>query len=124
MRETEPSASIMSDDVQPAQDALVEVEHRRPFASLSAGERLELDAWQVTARSAGIDGVADLSERHWPMPVDATVLGIYRTGDEFASWLVVGRDGDWCAASCDDNRVLGSGKSLRAALAFVYRAAV
>jgi hypothetical protein len=123
MRETELSASMMSDDVQPVRNALVEADHGQAFASLSAGERLELDVWQVAARSAGIDAIEDLSERHWPMAVDATVLGIYRAGGEYASWLVVGRDGDWCAASCDDNQVLGSGKSLRAALTLVYRAA-
>jgi hypothetical protein len=124
MRETEPSSGMTSNEVQPGQGALVEADHRRVFTSLSAAERLELEAWQVAARSAGVDGVEDLSARHWPVAVDATVLGIYRAGDEFASWLVVGRDGDWCAASCDDNRVLGSGKSLGAALGLVYRAAV
>jgi hypothetical protein len=72
------------------------------FTGLNTGELRYLRYWQTLARAAGIDAVEDLSSRLWPCLVDGVVLGVYRTGQLEASWLVIRHNGEWVVASCED----------------------
>lgn len=103
----------------PLQSTAMPVSNSIP--ALSPEERRQLDFWTEAARRVGIDGVEDLGSRPWPVEAGAVILGIYRAGESFASWLVVGRDGDWSVASCADSTVIGSGRTLSEALATLYR---
>lgn len=94
----------------------------QPFVGLSIEERDQLAAWSTAARAKGIEAVEDLGDRPWPVPTEAVILGIYRNGDRFASWLVVGRTGDWALASCTDGAVISAGAAFADVLADVFRA--
>ena len=69
------------------------------FRALLAEERSYLLDWQSRVRAIGIDAVQDLAPRRWPCPIADTIIGVYKLGDELASWLVVGHAG-WWAVSC------------------------
>lgn len=90
------------------------------FRALSADERNHLLEWRVAARIISIDAVEDLTLRPWPCPITGTVLGIFQTGDDAASWLVVGQHGTWAVADCADGRVMSPYASLAEALADIY----
>ncbi|MGH7043387.1 MAG: hypothetical protein ACREFY_14855, partial [Acetobacteraceae bacterium] len=47
------------------------------------------------------------------------ILGVFRTGEVRATWLVVGQEDGWAVASCERNEVLGSNPSLAGALAMI-----
>ena len=83
---------------------------------LTVEDRLLLLAWTNAARGSGIDVTEDLGLRPWPVAVTATVIGVFRTGEEFASWLVVGQGGFWTVVSVADSAVLASGRTLADAL--------
>ena len=91
------------------------------FRALHAEERSCLLDWQSQARAIGIDAVQDLAPRRWPCPIADTIIGVYKLGDELASWLVVGHAGWWAVSCCDDGTVSQSLGSLADALALVYQ---
>lgn len=94
----------------------------QPVVGLSIEEREQLAAWSTAARAKGIEAVEDLGDRPWPVPTEAVILGIFRNGDRFARWLVVGRSGDWALASCPDGVVISAGITLAEVLADVLLA--
>jgi hypothetical protein len=83
---------------------------------LTVDERRHLLAWTNAARESGIDVTEDLGLRPWPVPVTAIVIGVFRTGEEFASWLVVGQGGFWTVVSVADSAVLATRETLAEAL--------
>lgn len=91
------------------------------FAALEPNERSYLQDWQTRAGAIGIDAVQDLRQRPWPCPIADTIIGIYRYGDELASWLVVGHAGQWVVSCCNDGAVSRSLGSLADALTLVYQ---
>jgi hypothetical protein len=91
------------------------------FRALQSEERSYLLEWQTRVRAIGIDAVQDLAARPWPCPIADAVIGIYKLGDELASWLVVGHAGRWAVSCCDDGSVSQSLGSLAGALALVYQ---
>jgi hypothetical protein len=91
------------------------------FRALRTDERSYLLDWRTRVRGLGIDAVEDLASRPWPCPVAETIIGIYKKGDAFASWLVVGHAGCWAVSCCDDGTVSGSLGSLVDALSLVSR---
>jgi hypothetical protein len=91
------------------------------FRALQSEERSYLLEWQTRVRAIGIDAVQDLAPRPWPCPIADTVIGIYKLGDELASWLVVGHAGWWAVSRRDDGSVSQSLGSLADALALVYQ---
>ena len=93
------------------------------FAALQADERSYLRDWQTRAGAIGIDAVQDLLQRPWPCPIADTIIGIYRHGDELASWMVVGHAGQWVVSCCNDGAISRSLGSLADALALVYQLA-
>jgi hypothetical protein len=93
------------------------------FAALQPDERTCLLDWQTRAGAIGIDAVQDLRQRPWPCPIADTILGIYRHGDELASWLVVGHAGQWVVSCCNDGAVSRSLESLADALTLIYQLA-
>jgi hypothetical protein len=91
------------------------------FRALRADERSYLLDWWSRARGIGIDAVEDLVSRPWPCPIADTIIGIYKLGDELASWLVIGHAGRWAVSCCDDGTVSRSLGSLADALLLVSR---
>jgi hypothetical protein len=90
------------------------------FNGLSADERRHLREWQALAREVGVDAVEDLTQRPWPCRIDGTVIGVFRSGFEFAGWLVIGHNGAWAVASCSQGEVSRTLNSLAEALAVIY----
>ncbi len=91
------------------------------FRALHTEERSYLLDWQSRVREIGIDAVQDLAPRRWPCPIADTIIGVYKLGDELASWLVVGHAGWWAVSCCGDGTVSRSFGSLADALALVYQ---
>jgi hypothetical protein len=89
------------------------------FPALSPGERAYLLDWRRAAKAFGIDAVEDMIERPWPCPVADVILGIFRSGDEQASWLVIGHNGQWVVACCAEGTVSPTVGSLADALSLV-----
>jgi hypothetical protein len=48
------------------------------------------------------------------------VIGIFQSGVDAASWLVIGRDDAWAVASCRERDVSPPFRSLAEALAAIY----
>jgi len=92
----------------------------QPFGTLSNDERNHLREWQAAARIIGVDAIQDLASRPWPIEIGGTVIGVFQSGDEAASWLVIGQNGSWAVADCTDNQVSSSFYSLAEALASIY----
>ena len=91
-----------------------------PFRALTPEERVYLQGWWKQASIAGIETIEDLMTRPWPRPVAETIIGVFRTGEELATWMVIGRDGAWVVASCSDGTVSGASDTLAAALAQIH----
>jgi len=87
---------------------------------LDSDERIQLREWQSAAQAIGIDAIEDLASRPWPCPIASPVLGVYRTGDTAAAWLVIGLHGTWAVACCEDGTVSPSFDTLVEALAVIY----
>lgn len=79
-------------------------------------------AWLELARLSGIEEVQDLRRRPWPVATEATILGVFRTAESYAGWLVVGQADGWAVASCDHNQVIGTSETLSGALALILPA--
>jgi hypothetical protein len=58
--------------------------------------------------------------RPWPRPVAETIIGVFRTGEELAAWMVIGRDGAWVVACCGDGMISRPFETLAAALAHIH----
>jgi hypothetical protein len=76
--------------------------------------------WWKQALPAGIDMIEDLMARPWPRPVADAIIGVFRSGEELAAWMVIGRDGAWVVASCTDGKVSRTFASLAAALSHIH----
>lgn len=74
-----------------------------PFAGLSPAERRELSRW--LRHCSAIGGVEDLSRRPWNVTGTGTVLGVFKTGRDRASWLLIHDGHDWTVGSCDTGLV-------------------
>lgn len=91
------------------------------IAGLTPEERGDLRAWIEDARGGGIDGVADLRSRAWPVPIEAHVIGVFRRDDEGATWLVVGQNKYWTVVAVDKGNVLATRRTLGEALTSIHR---
>jgi hypothetical protein len=87
---------------------------------LTAEDRRHLLAWTNAARESGIDVTEDLGLRPWPVPVTAAVIGVFRTREDFASWLVVGQCGLWTVVSVADSAILATSQTLVDALTAIH----
>jgi len=87
---------------------------------LSPNERRVLAGWIAAARKGGIETAEDLGYRPWPGHGAETIIGVFKSGHLLASWLVVGKAGDWAVASCGDGVVSPRVASLADALELVY----
>ena len=90
------------------------------FEALSATERRYLLEWRRAARDIGIDGIDDLMLRPWPCPVADVIIGVFRTGDDRAAWLVIGHNRSWAVACCADGTVSHSVATLVEALSLIH----
>jgi hypothetical protein len=70
------------------------------FKGLDAADRQLLSDWLDDAD--GIDTVTDFSLRPWNIQGAGTILGVFETGEERASWLIVGYGSGWLAVRCAD----------------------
>jgi hypothetical protein len=91
------------------------------IAGLNPEDRRDLRAWIEDARGDGIDGVADLRGRAWPVPIEAHVLGVFRRNDDGANWLVVGQNAYWTVVAVDKGTVLATRRTLGEALTSIHR---
>jgi hypothetical protein len=91
-----------------------------PFRLLAPEERVYLQNWWKRAASAGIDTVEDLIARPWPRPVADSIIGVFRSGEELAAWMVIGNSGSWVVACCSDGKVSRPVDTLAAALSQIY----
>lgn len=102
--------------------AFAESQARRPyeaFGRLTPAQRRYLIGWCDAARAIGIDEVQDLAERPWPQAGADTIIGVFRSGQRLASWLVVERGGSWAVANCNEAAVSEAVPSLADALAII-----
>ena len=90
------------------------------FRTLTPEERVYLQNWWKQASSAAIDMVEDLMARPWPRPVADAIIGVFRSGEELAAWMVIGRDGAWVVASCSDGKVSRPVETLAGALSQIH----
>jgi hypothetical protein len=93
------------------------------FDRLTEEERLHLARWLDGARSAGIDEVQDLSRRErltTGMPDELRIIGVYRTGQSLASWVVIGHGGGWVVAACTRGTVSRVCDSFAESLALIH----
>lgn len=88
---------------------------------LTVEERRYLLAWIEDARGSGIDAMEDLRLRPWPVAVTAAVIGVFRTGEAMASWLVVGQNGLWTVVAVTDGTVLATRPTLEEVLAIIHQ---
>jgi hypothetical protein len=88
---------------------------------LTVEERRHLFAWAADARASGIDATEDLRLRPWPVPLTAAMIGVFRIGDDMASWFIVGQNGLWTVVVVAEGRVLATRPSLAEALAVIHR---
>jgi len=86
---------------------------------LTSEERRHLLRWLEAARDSGIDATEDLRMRPWPVPISASIIGVFRAGDAMASWLVIGQNGLWTVVSVSKGGVLATLPSLPEALAVI-----
>src|SRR4051794_21506463 len=86
------------------------------YRSLSPSERTYLLQWRMAAGASGIDAVEDLMERPWPCPLADAIIGVFRSGEDQANWLVIGQDGTWVVACCSDGAISAQFDSLADAL--------
>jgi hypothetical protein len=90
------------------------------FRALSPDDRAYLMNWSRAARLSGIDAVEDMMGRRWPCPVADVIIGVFRFGEELASWLVIGQDGEWVVACCAAGTVSGKFDSLATVLSRLH----
>jgi hypothetical protein len=90
------------------------------FEALSATERAYLLDWRQAAQDVGIDAIDDMMLRPWPCPVADVIIGVFRAGDDRASWLVIGHNRSWAVASCADGTVSRSVATLVEALSLIH----
>jgi hypothetical protein len=90
------------------------------FRLMTPEDRTYLCTWWKLASAAGIDMVEDLMDRPWPRPVADSIIGIFRRGEELATWMVIGQDGAWVVACCSDGRVSTPFESLARALSQIH----
>jgi hypothetical protein len=89
----------------------------RGFPRLRPRDRRVLRGWLAAVRDIGIERVEDLGSRPWSSPRPEFIMGVFRTGEPFAAWLVIGDDGVWAVGCCDSGAVSGRYGSLASALA-------
>jgi hypothetical protein len=86
------------------------------FRGLTPEECQYLSEWRIVARAIGVDAVEDLGGRSWPCSIDGAVIGVFLTGQQAASWMVIKHDGQWAVAHCADMTVSRPVDSLAEAL--------
>jgi hypothetical protein len=94
------------------------------FPQLRPEDRLAVMAWLDRARGSGVDDLQDLSSRPWGSIRAEHVIGVFRTGDVAASWLLVGHGGTWAVASWPTGAVSARYDTLAAALADLHALAL
>ncbi len=75
----------------------------RTSTGLDRAERQALSEWLDTA--AGIDTAMDLGVRPWNIPGATAIIGVFETGSDQASWLVVRCDQGWMLARRTDGYI-------------------
>jgi hypothetical protein len=89
---------------------------------LTLEERLDLLTWINQERRSGIDAIEDLGSRSWPAQMTGSVIGIFRTGETTATWILVGQNGLWAVLTISSGAVSAVRLSLAEALATVSAA--
>lgn len=89
------------------------------FSQLRPEDRIALCTWLDAVRGFGIDDVQDLSGRSWGEFRADYVIGVFKSGEIVASWLIVGHRNAWAVASWPDGAV-SAYATISAALGSLY----
>lgn len=73
------------------------------FTGLDIADRQALSDWLDDAN--GIDAVMDFSLRQWNVIGARGIFGVFETGNEQATWLIVRHGSGWMLAGCSDSSV-------------------
>ncbi len=92
-----------------------------PSTGLTVDERRYLMAWIESARASGIDATEDLRLRPWPVPISASVIGVFRAGESIATWLVVGQNGLWTVILVASGHIVTTQPTLAEVLAEIHQ---
>jgi hypothetical protein len=89
------------------------------FVGLDDADQQILADWLARAGARGIDAAMDLSVRPWGVSGAGVIIGVFDTGEDRASWLIVGHHTGWTLARCGDGLISDVMTSLPAVLALI-----
>jgi hypothetical protein len=95
----------------------------RGLSRLIPADLQVLRDWLIGRGNTGIERIEDLGSRAWSGPKAEFILGVFRCGEPFAAWLLVGDHGTWAVASRADGSVSAPFDSLADALSELRRRA-
>jgi hypothetical protein len=87
------------------------------FSGMDAVDRQVLSGWLDGA--GGIDTVKDLTDRPWNIAGVQAIFGVFETGNDQASWLIVQSASGWALARPVDGSVSDELGSLPAILRLI-----
>jgi hypothetical protein len=109
--------------VNPGRNEAIWVLPAGTFTGLDAADRQALSDWLDDAD--GIDSIVDFSVRPWNIPwnIDgtSTILGVFETARDQASWLILRYGSGWLAVRCADGFVSDVSVSLGDILGLIDR---
>jgi hypothetical protein len=80
------------------------------FIGLDTADRQALSDWLDGA--SGIDSVIDLAVRPWNIAGATAIIGVFRTYQDQASWLIVRDGAGWTLADCRNDIISDPSPSL------------
>jgi hypothetical protein len=89
----------------------------RIFTGLDTPDRQALLDWLDGAD--GVDAVIDLTVRGWNIAGAHVILGVFKPGEDQASWLIVGDGSGWMLARCADGFISEVSDSLPGILGLI-----
>lgn len=84
-------------------------------------DKVVLTNW--LSKTLRVNAIVDFSDRPWNIGPAGPILGVFREGNERASWLIVRSGTQWGLARCDDGWVAPAAMSLSDALESIESAA-
>lgn len=89
------------------------------FAGLSKPDQRVLADWLAAMQHRGIETAIDFSRRDWGTADLEVIIGIFRTGQPLASWLLVRYRSQWAVATVADETISAVRATLEDALRLI-----
>jgi hypothetical protein len=105
--------------VNPGRGEAIWVLPAATFTGLDAADRQALSDWLDDAD--GIDSIIDFSVRPWNIDGTSTILGVFESAKDQASWLILRYGSGWLAVRCADGFVSDVSVSLADILGLIDR---